>query len=232
MSGHSVDQRIAEARERWDAIDDRQRSVDAEKWALAELLWRLNKEDGLAQREIGAQVGRSHKTVGYYVAVWERHLGNAHSQDARSFTDAYYEMRGPSGSRQGIADREVRKAARERPEAIAEAIKQAPPEMQRKIADAIVKTNPEPSLRDAVSPPKPPAPTSPSAARMLGRAIFTIWEVSQLLLDEVPTGEEKVWLAGDVERGQRLLRGIAWLLDTGEIDQAFSELLEEVAADR
>lgn len=231
MSEHSVDRLIAEARQHLDAADERQRSADDEKWAAAELLWRANKEHGVSQREIAERVGRSVFTVNRHIAVWEIGRVSAHKQRP-TFTEAYYEVRGPEGSRQGIADREVRKAARERPEAIAEAIKQAPPEMQRKIADAIVKTNPEPSLRDAVSPPKPPAPTSPSAARMLGRAIFTIWEVSQLLLDEVPTGEEKVWLAGDVERGQRLLRGIAWLLDTGEIDQAFSELLEEVAADR
>lgn len=230
MSGQSVERLIAEARQRWDAIDDRQRSVDADKWALAELLWRLNKEHGVTKRALARRIGRSEKMIRYHIAVWETRCADARSD--RTFTEAYYEVRGPSGSRQGIADREVRKAIRERPESVAEAIAQADTETQRRVADAIVAHEPERSLRRAVEPATPPAPPAPSPARMLGRAIFTIWEVSQLLLDEVPAGEEKVWLAGDVERGQRLLRGIAWLLDTGEIDEAFSKLLEEVGADR
>lgn len=231
MSKHSVDELFAEAEQLCESIETRERSVESDKWALAERLWRLNTEHGVPKKEIARRIGRSPKMVRNHIAVWEMGGGDAHPP-RQPFTEVYYEVRGPEGSREGIADREARKVVRERPEVIAEAITKADPETQRKIADAIVRAEPEPSLRGAVAPPTPTPPVGPSAERQLGRATFTLWEVTQMLLDEVPAGEAKIRMLADAEKAERLAHGIATLLDTGEIDAQFSRLLDEVGADR
>lgn len=126
--------------------------------------------------------------VRFHIEVWERSGGD--ERPPQTFTEAYYEVRGPSNSRQGIADREVRKAIRERPESVG--------------FDVSSKTNGPPvgdpfdpqSAGGAPALPGPPGKscygfaTFPSqtavgfgtstSARI--RALITVWSVSNLKL--------------------------------------------------
>lgn len=203
-------------------------------WTAAEALWKANKIEGASQREISDQLtdrlgpGYTHRTIGRYIKVWERFGGDARTQ---TFTEAYYEVRGAGDSRQGIADREVRKVARERPEVVADAIAEAPPEAQRKIADALIKAPAtEKSLRNVAkrSTEPPPKLPLPKAESKLGDGVFKLWEASQLLLDETPTAEGKVRMMGQVETAKKITAALDHLLDTGELDAAFEELVEEM----
>lgn len=228
MSSNSVDERVAEAVKRWNAIDDHDKAVETEKWGLAELLWKLHTEDGLSKSELGRRLGRSHNSVGRYIAVWKTRCRTAQSSDS-TFTEVYYEVRGPEGSRQGIADREVRKAIRERPEAVAEEIAKAEPDTQRRIADAIV-TSPtvEPSLEYVATPKERQPRPMKSIGQTVEEATFGLWDAGQRLMDEVPSGEERVRIVASAEKAQRLAAGIAMLLNSGQVDDAFRDLVAEL----
>src|SRR5688500_2601416 len=82
---------IAEARRHLDAADTAQAKADEHKWAAAERLWRLDREVGLSQREIGEGVGRSERTVRLARDVWERFRGDPpHARP--TYTEATYEV--------------------------------------------------------------------------------------------------------------------------------------------
>ena len=124
--------------------------------------------------------------------------------------------------------RKVEEAAAECPAAVAEALTGMAPETQRQVADALIRaTTTEPSLKRVAEGPKrhPRIPKSPE--RKLGDATFLLWDVSQMLLDEVPSGEEQVRMISDAQKSQRLATGIEHLLTTGELDEALRELLDE-----
>jgi hypothetical protein len=127
---------IAEAKRHLDLADERQRTADEDKWAAAECMWRAHREHGVTQTEIAGRIGRRQDTVSRHIKIWADY-GARHNRP--SFTEAYYEVRGPSGDRQSIADREVRKAVRERPEVVAEAISEASPETRQIVAEAALR---------------------------------------------------------------------------------------------
>lgn len=228
MSKHSVDELIAEAKQHLDAADEKQRTADEEKWAAAECLWRAHDEYGVSKRDLARRVGRATSTVSRHIAVWETRCVSERSHEG-SFTEAYMEVRGPGDNRQGIADREVRKAIRERPEAVAEEIAKAEPDTQRRIADAIV-TSPtvEPSLEYVATPKERQPRPMKSIGQTVEEATFGLWDASQRLMDEVPSGEERVRIVASAEKAQRLAAGIAMLLNSGQVDDAFRDLVAEL----
>lgn len=127
--------------------------------------------------------------------------------------------------------RKVEDAIRERPEAVAAAIAKAPAEVQRKLADEIVKQPTERSLKSLAEPKDRQGREGKSTEQRLGAATFTLWEVGEALLDEVPTAEARVRMLAIAEKAGRLAAGIVYHLETGEIDSEFRDLLQEVGAE-
>lgn len=66
-------------------------AIDTRGYALAEKLWKLNKEKGISHRDLGDIFARSHSTIGRYVRVWEK-WNCAVPAERPSFTTAYYEV--------------------------------------------------------------------------------------------------------------------------------------------
>lgn len=185
--------------------------------AAEEILAAMNEDPTLSYREVAAAIGRDkswvHKIVQWSTSVVDDNCPTPFSEAAGK----------PNRDESG-----AKKMIRERPEFVAEAIAKADPETQRKIAAAIVKAEPEAPLADAVAPPiRKPAPGTP-AWRRLEKATFTLWEVGQDLMDQAPTGEQKVRMLASAQAAERLASGISMLLGSGEVDDAFRDLLGEM----
>jgi hypothetical protein len=196
--------------------------VAAYKRAAGEL--RSLHSMGLTWKEVGAAVGYS-ESWAHKLMAWSETGGSASLPfGGAEQNQARYERHERLHDR-----RKVSEIAAERPEAIAEAIAKADPETQRKIADSIVNSGTaEPSLAHAVNPPDRKPREGKPTWRRLSDATFTLWEVGQQLMDEVPSGEERVRMISSAEKAQRLAAGIALLLNTGELDDAFRDLLNDI----
>jgi hypothetical protein len=190
--------------------------------AAEEIKAAMDEDPTLSNVEVGKQLGRSEK--------WIRDLVKWSTTSESSPT--------PYSGAEVAAEvdaRKVRQAARERPEAIAEAISSAPAEAQQKIADEILKApNTERSLRNVVKKASEPAPTYelPKAESKLGDAVMRAWEASELLREgEDPPYDAKYRMTTLAEKLERLAIGLRHYLDTGDVDAEFTQLLEEVGAD-
>lgn len=125
--------------------------------------------------------------------------------------------------------RKVEEIASERPEVIAKAISQAPKEVQAKIADELVGAQgTEQSLKRVAEGPKSTPRPAKTPELKLGDAVFLLWEVSQHVLAENPTGEEKVRMLGQVEAAKKVVDALSNLLDTGSLDAEFASVLAEM----
>lgn len=185
--------------------------------AAEEIVAAKDADPSLTNAKIADELGRSKAWVGYLI----RWVNNGDPDHPSPF----------QGSAE-VRERSVaRKLARETPEVLVAAIAAAPPKAQRKIADAIVSRSTEPSLTKAVAP-GPPKPRQPKPTETkLGDAVFALWEVGEQLMDETPAGDAKVRMTALAEKAQRLADGIVQLLDTGEFEDAFRELVAEVGAE-
>lgn len=116
-----ADQLLREAAKFLASAEQKQSKADDDKWAAAERMWKVNKEEGISQREIAGAVGVSEETVRIYVnIITERPNGRW-----ETFTDAYYSIR--SGATPGEREeRAVERVARERPEIIARVVEATP----------------------------------------------------------------------------------------------------------
>jgi hypothetical protein len=95
-------------------------ALDTHGYGMAEKVWRLNKEEGLTQKEISAAVNRrrfSTSEVGRYVRLWAKE-GPTPASDRPPFTEAYYALQGHG--RDEIDRSTVRKYVREHPEVVEE----------------------------------------------------------------------------------------------------------------
>lgn len=128
----------------------------------------------------------------------------------------------------------ARKVAREHPEALVAAIAAAPAAAQRKIADELIKQpSTEKSLRSIAKRSSEPSPKLPlpKAEAKAGDGVFRLWEACELLLDEAPSDDERVRITALFEKALRLSEGGLHLLGTGELEDEFRALVEEVRAD-
>ena len=192
--------------------------------AALEIAAAMNEDPTLGYRAVGEQLGRSDH--------WCRKL-------VTHFTSATDPSHSPFGGPeenearyQRHDRRKVSEIAAERPEAIAEAITQADPEAQRKIADALIAAQTtEPSLKRVAEGPKQHTATPKSPERKLGEAVFLLWEAGEMLMDENPSNESKIRMSAMAEKAERLSRGLSQLLDTGEFEDAFRDLMAEMGAE-
>lgn len=126
--------------------------------------------------------------------------------------------------------RRVENVIADRPEVVAAAIAKAPADLQRRVADELAKQPAtERSLRKVVEQPKPSRPPAPDPEKKLGEAVFSLWEVGELLLDSVPGGESRVRMTALAEKAERLSGGILHLIGTGELEAEFQALVEKGA---
>lgn len=192
---------------------------DFYRTAAKEIAAAMKADPDLTHAAVGEQVGK-HQTWVTKLLRWSE--ADDH-QDGAPF----------GGKGQDIAQTKsrTRKAAREHPEIIAEAITEAPPAAQRKIADSIAAApTAEPSLTGAVKPERKPRPQK-NPEDKLGEAVFALWEVGEILMDHVPDGESRVRMTALAEKAERLSVGIVQLLGTGQLEDEFRQAVEEVGAD-
>ena len=124
------------------------------------------------------------------------------------------------------------KVLREEPEVIAEAIAKADRDVQRRVAKGLVEsTSTERSLRDLVDR-EPRQQPAPDPERKVADGAFLLWEAGELLMDEVPDDASRVRIADAADRAALLAAGIKRLVDTGEFDSEFEELVTQVRAER
>lgn len=168
-------------------------------------------------REIADRLEKSH--------VWcqklVRSLGNSNFQNGELVVDWGNK---PQPERD---ENTAKKLARQNPEAIVEAIAEAPKEAQDKIATGIVAL-PNKALSTSVQKPerKPRAPRE--IERQLAQAVIDLWDVGERLMDEAPpSGESRVRMLAYAEKAERIGHGLAQLLQTGEIEDELRDLLAE-----
>lgn len=189
----------------------------------AEEIFAERNESDTSWREIGRRVGRDESWCRRLVQ-WYTNAAGAASGPSRPFAE-------PGRERDRAADA-AKQVIRERPEAIAEVIAQAPPEAQRKIADKLIQApTTEPSLRKVAEPTKRKPREQKAPEQKLSEAVFALWEVGEMLLDAAPSGEQRVRMTALAEKAERLAGGILHLIGTGQLEDEFAELVREVGAE-
>ena len=203
-----------------ESVDSR---TEAYRLAGEEILEARRIDPGLTLRAIGSEIGKSESWVSKLTS-WVENLADPQAPSTPFGGTEENEARYQRHDRRRVAE-----VVAERPEAIAEAVAAASPEAQRKIAQAIVSSGTaDDSLVAAVSPPPLKPRQARPAWRRLSDATFALWEVGQELMDKVPADEERVRMISSAEKAERLAAGISLLLNTGEMDEAFRDLLAEV----
>jgi hypothetical protein len=120
------------------------------------------------------------------------------------------------------------------PKDLADAIIEAPAEVQREIADEIVKSNTtDPSLkRVAEGPKRHPRPEKPTE-QILSGAVFDLWNVQERIKESPePEGENRVRMISSAQKAQRLATSVEYLLTTeSDLDNVLDEITKaEVTA--
>lgn len=211
---------LAKAKEYIAIAESGDAKIEAYKRAAVEI-----RESGATQQKVASTLGRNQSWVQRLLA-WDRDYADADNPPRPFGGAAENEARYQRTDRRKVED-----AIKERPKAVAEAIAKAPAEVQRKIADELVKQPTEASLRAAASPQQR-KPREPKAAEQkLSEAVFAAWEVGEMLLDAVPSGEARVRMTALAEKGERLHAGILHLLGTGELEAEFADLVRQVGAE-
>lgn len=157
-------------------------------------------------------------------------------QIVRWRTSGMDQVHGPFGGQEENEARYARHDKRkiedvldERPEAVVDAIRNASDEVRALLVLTLADLFRDESTKGKKAP-TPRVPKTPSLR--LEQATISLWEIGELLMDEVPTPEDRVRMLSAAEKALRLASGIVALLDTGELDQEFSTLLQEVGSDR
>jgi hypothetical protein len=127
----------------------------------------------------------------------------------------------------------VEEAAADCPSAVAAAITNASPDVQRKIADAIVTSDTTDSSlkRVAEGPKRTPRPEK-DTEQILSSAVFDLWNAYQRLLDETHDEQTKYMMGQSAGRAERLAVAVGALLTTGELDDAFHKMVGEITAEQ
>jgi hypothetical protein len=223
---------LSQIKRRWDEADAAERKGDDLHYRVAADL-AAAADAGASYRQLGAETGRSHQLVGWFVRV-HRTYGKSGVDKPDSFNQAILAIRGVSNASERVRKDEsaMRKVIRDRPERVAEAIANASPDVQKQIADFLVASQAEASLRKAVKPGPRPEPKVPMPENKLGEALFLIWEAGELLLDHAPSDEERIRMLNQADKVERLASGIRHALDVSGIDAEFETLVREMAAER
>lgn len=199
------------------------RGEDFYRKAAEEIVAALDADPTLGYGRIGKAIGRDES--------WARRLVQWSTNPSPAASTPF----GGADERHRKDASAAKKVAREQPEAIAAAITEAPAEAQRKIADELIKApSTERSLRSiAKKSSEPRSPREPKPIeRRLQNATFTLWEVGEALLDEVPSDDERGRMLVVAKNAQQLAAGLVYLLDTGTFEDAFRELVEQMGADK
>lgn len=223
---------LARAKEYIAIAESGDAKIEAYKSAAEEIRAAMDDDPTIGVRAVASALGRSKSWVDRLVR-WSTSVQDPQHPPfgGEAENQARYER----------ADRrKVEEVIRERPEAIAEAIAKAPAEAQRRIADEIVKQPTEGSLKRLATPREPRKPKSAhdslsEAAVKVGDVAFSLWTVSDLLMDEAPSGEDRIRLLSlldnveaGADRATRMARGLRRLLETGELEDELQRLIEEV----
>lgn len=218
------------------AIKNEEAAGEARWSQAAEIVRRLEHE---TEREIAASWinGRTgkpydHVTVERFAAAWKE-FGAVPHQKRPAFWKATEQAQG-STTRTERNEAQPPTSAQTARKLAANIADKSSPEVQAAFADELIKQpGTESSLRSITkrsSEPSPKLPT-PKAEQKLGDGVFRLWEACELLLDEVPSDDARVRLTALFEKAKRLSDGGLHLLGTGELEDEFRKLMEEVGAD-
>jgi hypothetical protein len=125
---------------------------DADKWGAAERLYLANVEEGVNQREAGAAVGLTQKTVSYYVKLWKLNGVDTARYQTVSFTEAYMEMRG-AGSQRSDIDERAAKAVLSDPARAAKVLDSLDTDAKANVVKHVAKSD-KGAMTDAMQDPK------------------------------------------------------------------------------
>lgn len=183
--------------------------------AAEEIVAAMDEDPNLSRRSVAKEIGRSHAWVNDLLS-WQ---GGKRANQPSPYSGEEY------------ADRKARehtkRIARQNPEAIVEAIAEAPKEAQDKIATGLVAL-PNKAVSTSVQSPER-KPRSPKALEhQLAQTVIDLWDLGERLMDEPPpSGDTKVLMLAYAEKAERVAAGISRLLRTGELDDELRDLLAE-----
>lgn len=129
---------LNEAKRLLDAADEKQRSIDADRWAAAERMWQASREEGVSMRAIALAVGfRNQSSVSRHIEIWDRY-GSVADSNRPAYAEAYYEVQGMS--RDERYDLAARQTLREADEAtIGKLVSSLPPDRQAVVVRAALR---------------------------------------------------------------------------------------------
>ncbi len=191
--------------------------------AADEIIAAQEADPSISQRQIAEAMGRSQK--------WVQKIVQWRTSDA---DHTHGPFGGPEENEARYARHDKRKVSEileDRPDAIVKAILAAPKDKQLEILNALLYSQAAGKTKVSVPAKERVAKVPKPASLRLEEATFSLWEIGESLMDEVPEADDRLRMLSAARKAKQLAEGIVLLLDTGELDSQFTKFLEEIGAE-
>lgn len=191
--------------------------------AADEIISAREADPTLGYREIGEAIGKSrdwcYKIVRWRTSVADHQHGPFGGQEENEARYARHDKR------------KVSEILKDRPEALVEAILAGPKDALFEILNALLDSQATGEAKGSVPVKERVARVPKPASLRLEEATFSLWEIGESLMDEVPEADDRLRMLSAARKAKQLAEGIVLLLDTGELDSQFTKFLEEIGAE-